>query len=152
MDIANIPVIQKSPVTGLQIQQLFVDAGFSDPITSPNGALILYLGQYTQGSIKTMSTLLANGTTLNITIHDFTIEPTGTLLVSVWGNQNSPVTTVDVLTVNESTGTPIPVGTWDVIVLIFDLDGPPVVPGFSISDHIVDCRAAVIARDALIIN
>jgi hypothetical protein len=144
MNITNIPVIQKTPVTGLGAQELLVQAGFSSPITVTNGALLASIGHYTPGS----SFNLANTV---FVLHDFTPEPGGCLMTSVWGSQNGPVTSEDVATINAAAGSPMPKGTWDVLVIIFDLDGPPVLP-ISISDHITNYRAGVIAVNAITIN
>jgi hypothetical protein len=147
IDIANIPVIQKSPVTGLGAQELLVQAGFSNPITIPNGLLIAVLGKYTQGT----SVVLAGSA---ITLHDFTIGLGDPLLINLWGGQNGQVTSKDVETVNSAAGSPMPVGTWDVLVIIFDIDRPPAVSDneYSFADHIIGYRAGVIAVNALIIN
>lgn len=143
IDLTNIPVIYKTPVRGLALQQLFVEAGLASPIFVPNGALVGILATYTPGQYYDLGTF--------VRLHDVILNPYGTVCVSVWGGKTDSFYAVDVLSENMSSIAQYVRGTWDFIAIIFDLRRAPV-PPVSLVDEISGIRAAVIAVNALIID
>lgn len=142
IELYNIPVLSKTPVRGLAINELVVEAKLKNPVSMPNGAMIGFLGTYTPGGYTNLGEI--------VRLHDIVLEPSGTAIMSVWGGKTDPVYTVDVLSENLAY-IPNIRRPWDFLVVFFDLRRPPE-PPISLVDEMTGVRGAVIATNALIIE
>lgn len=142
IELYNIPVLSKTPVRGLAIKELVVEAKLKNPVYMPNGAMIGFLGTYTPGGYTDVGEI--------VRVHDIVLEPSGTAIMSVWGGKTDPVLTEDVLSRNLAY-IPNVRRPWDFLVVFFDLWRPPE-PPIDLAAEMSGIRGAVIATNALIIE